>query len=125
MAWDSSRTVPWRRLVREWLIYVVIASVAMTIYFVTTNRTLEVGLYAGLLVSGPMYIAFGAVLAKFGYQRKSFKDLRSERATAPATTSRGSTSGGSATSSSQTQRVRPAPTKRTSTGPQHRKPKKR
>ena len=121
MAWDSSRTVPWRRLVREWLIYVVIAGVAMTIYFLVTDGELSAGLYAGLLVSGPMYILFGAVLAKFGYQRKTFKDLRAEREAAPAA----SRSGSSSSSSSTATRVRPAPTKRTSTGPQHRKPKKR
>ncbi|MEO7399041.1 MAG: hypothetical protein ABIW84_10795, partial [Ilumatobacteraceae bacterium] len=79
MAWDSTRAVPWRRLIREWLIYVAIAAVAMTIYFASTDRSIEVGLFAGLLASGPMYIVFGAILAKFGYQRKSFKDLRAAR----------------------------------------------
>jgi len=127
MAWDSSRTVPWRRLVREWLIYVVIAGAAMTVYFIVTDSELGAGLYAGLLVSGPMYIVFGAVLAKFGYQRKTFKDLRAAREAAPAQASRSgssSTSSSSATSSTST-RVRPAPTRRTTSGPQHRKPKKR
>ena len=119
MAWDSSRTVPWRRLVREWLIYVVIAGAAMTIYFIVTDGELGVGLYAGLLVSGPMYIVFGAILAKFGYQRKTFKDLRAEREAAPVVAAR---SGSTSTAST---RVRPAPTKRTSSGPQHRKPKRR
>lgn len=120
MAWDSSRTVPWRRLIREWLIYVVIAAAAMTIYFLTTDRELSPGLYAGLLVSGPMYVAFGGILAKFGYQRKTFKDLRREREAAPV-----AARGGSPSSAGQSQRTRPAPTKRTSTGPQHRKPNKR
>jgi len=36
------------------------------------------GIFAGLLVSGPLYLAFGYVLAKFGYQRKTWKQLRSE-----------------------------------------------
>ena len=120
MAWDSSRTVPWRRLIREWLIYVVIAAAAITIYFVATDKQIDVGLFTGLLVSGPAYIAFGALLAKFGYNRKTFKDLRAERA-APAETGRTTT--GAATSTAV--RTRPAPTKRTSTGPQHRKPKRR
>ncbi len=124
MAWDSSRSIPWRRLVREWLIYVVIAGAAMTIYFATTDKGLSLGLYAGLLASGPMYVGFGALLAKFGYQRKTFKDLRAERANAPAMSS-----GATASGSPGSVRNRPAPTKRTSTGPsQHRKstkPKRR
>lgn len=37
-----------------------------------------VGIFVGLLMSGPLYLAFGFVLAKFGYQRKSWKQLRSE-----------------------------------------------
>lgn len=127
MAWDSSRTVPWRRLCREWLIYVAIASVAITVYYVASKRSIDVGLFSGLLASGPMYVIFGAVLAKLGYQRKTFKDLRGGRAAASAASAaRPAHTSGSASSGA---RVRPAPTKRTSTGPsQHRKnnkPKRR
>lgn len=99
----------------------------MTVYFLVTDGELSAGLYAGLLVSGPMYVLFGAVLAKFGYQRKTFKDLRAERDAAAANggSSSARSSSGSSGSSSGSTRVRPAPTKRTSSGPQHRKPKKR
>jgi len=124
MAWDSSRTVPWRRLVREWLVYVVFAAVAISIYFVATDKKIEIGLFAGLLSSGPMYVAFGAILAKFGYQRKTLKQLKEERPVAAA--ARSSRSGPTTTPST---RQRPAPTKRTSTGPsqyrKHNKPKRR
>ena len=34
----------------------------------------------GLLVSGPLYLGLGFVLAKFGYQRKTLADLRTPRA---------------------------------------------
>jgi hypothetical protein len=66
----------------------------------------------GLAASYPLYLGFGAVLAKFGYQRKTFRDLRNEtrarQAPPPSTTTNS--------------RSRPAPTRRTSTGPsQHRK----
>lgn len=123
MAWDSSRKVPWRRLLREWLIYVGIASVAFVIYYVARGKKLEIGLFAGLLSSGPMYLLFGGVLAKFGYQRKTMKELRAERpVTAAARGASGSGSTGAA-------RPRPAPTKRTSTGPsqyrKNNKPKRR
>ena len=111
MAWDSSRTVPWRRLTREWLIYVAIASVAFLIIF---RDRLTASLFVGLLVSGPMYLLFGAVLAKFGYARKSYRDLRAERERVAAAKA-GAKSSSVVTSA--TGRSKPAPTKRTSTGP--------
>jgi hypothetical protein len=37
-----------------------------------------IGIFAGLLVSGPLYLVFGYSLAKLGYQRRSWKQLRSE-----------------------------------------------
>ena len=123
MAWDSSRKVPWRRLIREWLLYVGIATIGYCIYYLAVlHKSLQVGLFAGLLSSGPMYLLFGAVLCKFGYQRKTMKDLRAERAERPvaAATARSSGGGGAGTV-----RNRPAPTKRTSTGPsQYRKSNK-
>ena len=126
MAWDSSRKVPWRRLLREWLIYVGIASVAFVIYYVARGKKVEIGLFAGLLSSGPMYLLFGGVLAKFGYQRKTMKELRAQRPVAAAARS-GSGSGGSGSTGGA--RPRPAPTKRTSTGPsqyrKNNKPKRR
>ena len=126
MAWDSSRPVPWRRLIREWLIYVGIASVAFVIYYVARGKKVEVGLFAGLLSSGPMYLLFGGVLAKFGYQRKTMKDLRAERPVAAAARS---TSGTASRGPNGGVRTRPAPTRRTSTGPsqyrKNNKPKRR
>lgn len=114
MAWNSSRPVPWRRLVREWLIYIAIASVA---FLIILRDQLTLGLFAGLLASGPMYVLFGAVLAKFGYQRKTFKDLRQDRERGTAARARST-----AVAPQTITRNRPAPTKRTSTGPsQHRK----
>jgi hypothetical protein len=124
MAWDSSRAVPWRRLIREWLIYVAIASVALLFLF---RHKLSVSLFAGLFASGPMYLLFGAVLAKFGYARKTFKDLRGERERAAATRSSSRSPGRSSSSAATVPggRAKPAPTKRTSTGPsQHRKSNK-
>lgn len=77
MAWDSTRPVPWRRMVNEWLIYVAIMFVLFL--FVFDNSSI-VGVTAGLLVSGPLYLGFGYVLAKFGYRRKTLKELRAESA---------------------------------------------
>lgn len=105
MGWDASRPVPWRRLVKEWLIYAAIMAVVLALLF----RDGEVlALVVGVLASGPIFVALGAVMAKFGYQRKTLADLRTPRAApgpAPAATV------------DHVTRARPAATRRTSTGP--------
>jgi hypothetical protein len=73
--WDSSRPVPWRRLMREWVIYAAIMTVVFLVFFPRNNA---IGAVVGVLISGPLYLAFGAVMAKFGYTRKRLKDLRAE-----------------------------------------------
>jgi len=108
MAWDSSRPVPWQRLVRDWLVYVGIMAVLFALVF----RDSFTGAVAGLLLSGPLYLGFGYVLAKFGYTRKTMKELRSER----STVSSSSETNSSSSESSDRPRSRPAPTSRTSTG---------
>ncbi|MFP5487513.1 MAG: hypothetical protein ACLGHQ_04320 [Acidimicrobiia bacterium] len=75
MAWDSTRPVPWRRLIREWLVYVAVMAVVFVLFFRDNGL---IGIMAGLLVSGPLYLVFGFVLAKLGYQRKTWKELRDE-----------------------------------------------
>ncbi len=62
---------------REWLIYAAIMAVVFLLLFNDGNT---VGAMAGVLVSGPLYLAFGWVLAKFGYQRKTLKELRTPQA---------------------------------------------
>jgi len=100
VAWDASRPVPWKRLVKEWAIYAGIMAVVFALFF----RNGILGILAGLLVSGPLYLAFGYVLAKFGYSRKTLAELRTPRAS-PDT--------GAAASDV---RSAPAPTRRTSGG---------
>ncbi|HUS42517.1 MAG TPA: hypothetical protein VMY16_07605 [Ilumatobacteraceae bacterium] len=107
MAWDSSRPVPWNRLIREWLIYAAIMSAVFIIFFRGDN---VVGAIAGVLISGPLYLAFGAVMAKFGYQRTRLKDARraAKSSTAPSA---------SGTEVDDAPRAKPAPTSRTAGGP--------
>jgi len=121
MAWDSSRPVPWQRLVREWLIYVGV----MALLFVLVFRNNLVGALAGLLISGPLYLGFGFVLAKFGYQRTSLKDLRTERENAPPVdrnrkknkkNKKNKNDESDTDTDQRPSRSRPAPTSRTSTG---------
>jgi hypothetical protein len=105
MAWDSSRPVPWRRLIREWLIYAGIMAAVFVVLFRDSNL---LGAMVGLLVSGPLYLLLGAVLAKFGYQRKTLKQLRAERVERVDATAKPAAAG--------EVRQRPAPTRRTSGG---------
>jgi hypothetical protein len=114
MAWDSTRPVPWRRLVKEWLLYAAIMAVILIVLFRDGGRLLPI--LGGLLISGPIYLALGAVLAKFGYQRKTLAELRTPRATPRDSSSSDEEPGA---------RARPAPTRRTSTGPSNRPRSKR
>jgi len=107
MAWDSSRPVPWDRLIREWLVYAAIMTAVFVVFFRGDNI---VGAIAGVLISGPLYLGFGAVMAKFGYSRKRLKELRAETKDAAPTPT--------ATSSPEAPRPKAAPTSRTAGGGQ-------
>ena len=117
MAWDSSRPVPWQRLMREWVLYVGVMALILLVFFRSAGI---VGALAGLLVSGPLYLGFGFVLAKMGYQRKTLKEMRTPRAESTS-----SKTDSSDTTTSPTSRSKPPPTKRTSTGINRQKARKR
>ena len=112
MAWDSSRPVPWNRLIREWLIYAAIMSAVFLIFFRGNN---VIGAIAGVLISGPLYLGFGSIMAKFGYQRTRLKDIRGAGKGAGKGAS-DSPETASTTSSTDAQRTKPAPTSRTAGG---------
>jgi hypothetical protein len=95
--------VPFRRLFREWLIFAPI--LAAVLWLMQRDTPALTGSLIGLVASLPLYLGFGYVLAKFGYQRRTLADLRTPRASAEPS--------GTATS---TTRPRPAPTRRTSGG---------
>lgn len=118
MAWDSTRPVPWMRLVREWLLYVGIMAVVFVVFFRDDGLA---GIFAGLLVSGPLYLGVGFVLAKLGYRRQSFGELRAQRRQATESTPTDSDTEGS----DDRPRARPAPTRRTGGGGSQRKKPKR
>jgi hypothetical protein len=105
MAWDSSRPVPWQRLIREWLVYAAIMTAVFVIFFRGDN---VLGAVAGVLISGPLYLGFGAVMAKFGYQRTRLKDVR--RASTDTSDDAPSSTDAAAA------RPKPAPTSRTAGG---------
>ncbi len=89
--------MPWRRLVREWVIYAVIMVAVFLIFFRDAGA---IGAIAGILVSGPLYLAIGYVLAKLGYQRARLQRPASAGASSAATTA-------------PSGRPKPPPTKRT------------
>ena len=105
MAWDATRPVPWRRMVNEWLIYVGLMFVLVLIFF--DDQPLA-GVLGGVLVSGPLYLGFGYVLAKLGYRRKSLRELRAESGRAPEPEPNAGAVAGP--------RPKPAPTSRTGGG---------
>jgi len=113
MGWDRNRPVPWQRLVREWVVYALIMSALFLLFFRDSNL---IGALAGILVSGPLYLALGAALAKFGYRRKSLKELRAESREADAAKAAADPSDGSDTAATGPPRRRPAPTSRTGGG---------
>ncbi len=92
---------------REATIFLVVGTLAVTI--LTDER--KPSTYFGLIIGMFFYVAFVAVLSKFGYQRQSLREAREKRqaAAAPAPAP-----------DSPAARVRPAPTRRTSTGPSQR-----
>ena len=104
MAWNSANPVAWKRLFIEWL--VIGAVVAFVSLFITGNR--QPGSYVAILLGGIVYLGLGGILAKFGYQRKTLKQIRAEAAATPPRRV-GSTVAPSV-------RPRPAPTSRTSGG---------
>jgi|SRR6056297_1157826 len=117
MGWDSNRPVPWTRLVREWLIYAAIMTAIFAVFFRDDN---VIGAVAGVLISGPLYLGFGAVMAKFGYNRTRLKDIRSAAKESPSSAgpdekrSRSQRSGD--TGDESRPRTKPAPTRRTAGG---------
>lgn len=109
MGWDQSRPVPWDRLIRDWLLYAAIMTAVFLVFFRSNN---PIGAIAGVLISGPLYLAVGAVMAKFGYTRKRFKELREEGREQAASRSAAKREA-SASTEADTTRRKPAPTSRT------------
>lgn len=93
------------------------AAIMGAVFLVFFRRDNMIGAIAGMLVSGPLYLGVGAVLAKFGYTRKSIKDLRAE--------SKQPTERAAASPSPDQPRGKPAPTSRTAGGGQRPRSKNR
>ena len=108
MAWDATRPIPWRRSMREAAIFLVIGGVALTL-LVKHN---QLGTYLGLVIGMIFYVAFVAVLVEV--RLPAAIDSRSARAPAGRHGRRPTAVG------ADRRAQRPAPTRRTSTGPSQR-----
>jgi Ca2+/Na+ antiporter len=106
VAWDANRPVPWKRLFREAAIFLVIGAVAMLVFV----KNVKPSTFLGLLIGMVFYVGFVAVLSKFGYERQSIREARAQRQAVAA----------AAAAPPEGAKARPAPTKRTSTGPSQR-----
>lgn len=106
MAWDASRPIPWRQIIRDWVIFVVLMTVVLLIW--SRNR-LDASLLGGVLASGPIYVVIAVLLAKLGYRRKTLAELRAE-------TDRRAAEKRPVAAPPATGRARPAPTRRTGGG---------
>ena len=104
VSWDASRPVPFRRLLREWLIFAPI--LVGVLWLMQRDTSALTASLIGLAASLPVYLGFGFVLARFGYQRRTLADLRTPRAG----------SGSADPTAPTTSRSKPAPTRRTSGG---------
>lgn len=112
MGWDSTRQVPWRRLLTEW----AVASVLMIVIFSIFPSLRHPQNYVAIALGGLMYVAVGAALAKFGYQRKSYAEARAEGRAREAQRQMQRRSGAGSRSASAADRAAPPPTRRTNAG---------
>jgi hypothetical protein len=104
MGYDANRPVPWKRLLRETALLVIVGS----FIFLVIIGARDPGTYIGLVLGGTLYLLIGAFLSKFGYQRKSLSELRAESKVQAAAKAQ--------KQAAVTPRQRPAPTKRTGGG---------
>ncbi len=113
MAWDSSRPIPWRRFGREALLFLAIGVLLVALVFDPKDPAAT---YTGLALGAVLFVLVSAVLAKFGYLRSTLRDLREGTRAAAAAKAAAKGSQQPVVAS----RNRPAPTKRTTTGPSQR-----
>lgn len=79
MRWDSARPVPWKRFAKEAIVFVAGMTVVM---FVLAGQR-DPASYVGIVMGAFLYVAVVAVMAKLGYLRKTFAEMRAEAAARP------------------------------------------
>jgi hypothetical protein len=112
MAWDSTRRVPWKKVLTPFALYAVVA----VVLFSVLGKGFDAGLLVGVAAGGVIYALLATVMVKFGWNPPMFQS-REERAAAAAAASErraaraAAKSGGKAPDPAA--RAKPAPTRRT------------
>jgi hypothetical protein len=112
MAWDSSRRVPWKKVLTPFALYAVVA----VVLFSVLGKGFDAGLLVGVAAGGVIYALLAAVMVKFGWNPPMFQSKADRAAAAAAASERraaraAAKSGGKA--GAPPTRAKPAPTRRT------------
>jgi hypothetical protein len=119
MAWDAARPVPWKRL----LTFVAIYSLVVLGIFGILKPSETLQSIPGVVFGAGVAVAIMAILTKFGWNptmlksRAEVAEARAQRAAARARPAASPRSTGGSATTPDGPRAKPAPTKRTSTGP--------
>jgi hypothetical protein len=131
VAWDANRPVPWKRIIKPFAIYAVLANV---VFFLLLRSDYNAGVALGTIGGGVLYAAIAYLAVKMGWSPPAFRSkeelaaMREARLAARAEKQAASGRRGAAPSKrsgpSRPAAARPAPTKRTNAS-NRRAPKKR
>jgi hypothetical protein len=113
MAWDSTRRVPWKKVLTPFVLYAVVA----VVLFSLLGKGFDAGLLVGVAAGGVIYALLAAVMVKFGWNPPMFQS-REERAAAAAASAerraaRTAAKSGGKGHTTEASRSKPAPTRRT------------
>jgi len=112
MAWDTSRKVPWKKVLTPFALYAVVAIGLFSVIGGGFNWGMLVGVAAG----GAVYAALAALMVKLGWNPPMFQTREERQATAQAAAERRAardTAKGRTSKSAPVPRTKPAATRRT------------
>ncbi len=114
MAWDSTRRVPWKKVLTPFVLYAVVA----VVLFSVLGKGFDAGLLVGVVAGGVIYALLAAVMVKFGWNPPMFQSREERAAAAAASAERraaraAAKSGGKGRAAVDPSRAKPAPTRRT------------
>src|SRR5262245_28068272 len=84
MAWDSTRRVPWKRMLTPFALYAVVAIVLFSVL----GKGFDPGLLVGVAAGGVIYALLATVMVKFGWNPPMFQSREERAASAAATAER-------------------------------------
>jgi hypothetical protein len=114
MAWDSTRRVPWKRMLTPFALYAVVA----VVLFSVLGKGFDAGLLVGVAAGGVIYALLATVMVKFGWNPPMFQSKEERAAAATASAERraaraAARSGGKGGTAATPGRAKPPPTRRT------------